>query len=923
MVRSNSRWCPVEINKALASLTLLLAPVAWADEILLKEVQALRASLPAGDPSVPELELRMADLHFDSAVDLTKNPDASSSDLERARQHRLQALALYEASRVDGALGIKVKFQRAKLLEDLSRASDARNLWSALSAQKLDLEIAREAVLKLAEHAEEVNQLAQAESFYAQALELCAGGDLCSYVRYRRAWVAKRKGDLPSALAEMQEALWDSKRQIREEALRDYVVFHAAVPGDGAQALREIDALAQKISRPSLISDLADASFAAGNKKAGVAALTIAHRRAPRAATAFRLLEESYGLRDWTAFRALLQEALASRLALEEGGRAESEKISKRLTLQLDGERLSDRERAEDFQRAVDLHLRYFPASAETRKFIEGWCAAETDPEKKWSKSAEWLANTSLALNTQDRLWLRQMRAAIAQKAERSSDVAEEMGQILALQGIPEKVARESRYHRARALYAMKDSGALEALSAIAQVSGTPDAFAIQSLHLSLDLLGQSKNYPEMIRRAEEWLSHDEFSQSKAHAKDREELRTIAAQARFELAATSQDETQSLAQFKEFCLRGEFRPKSCENAKALSLKLSRRSDLLQIIEAVGTPEELLAELEVSGKFVEAARKIETPARSKPSSLQNVLKAALFYELGDQVQERDRALLRLSHAADFSRQFGAAEGAILEFLSDAELLSVSHLSWAWSAEMKVKVADRLEAQGKGTAQTRALLLKSDASSGPAWSRVILEEARSLADTQSKIRFTGRNSKALFEKRLKALEKLTRFGESKLARSDWNTRLGILQILERATRGLASEILASPLPDGLDSEAVTQIRESLASMAAPFESKGQEFRALGLKQLDAMPAELRSTLQPLFAEGVIPALEPTPVTKLAAQDRAMLRDAIAALERDPFSVSQIAQIRDLLRSKGQGRMSAYFEGRLKQLQEGAQQ
>ena len=913
----------MEIKNAIATFIVLLAPAAWGDEILLKEVQALRSSLPAGDPSLQELDLRLADLHFDSAVDLTKNPDASTTDLERARQHRQQALALYESSRVDGALAVKVKFQRAKLLEDLSRASDARSLWSVLSAQKLDLEIAREAILKLAEHAEEIGQWNSAESLYAQALELCAGGDLCSYVRYRRAWVAKRQGNLTVALSEMREALWDSKKQIREEALRDYIVFQAAVPGDGTAALQEIDGLAQKIARPNLVAELADASFAASNKKAGVAALALAHQRSPRAATAFRLLEERYGLRDWAAFRALLQETLASSLVIEEGARAESEKISKRLTLQLDGERVSDRSRAEDFQRAVDLHLRHFPATTETRKFIEGWCAAETDPEKKWAKSAEWLSNSSLALSSPDRLWLHQMRASIAQKAERPAQIVEEMDKIIALEGVAEKTVRESRYHRARALYALKDPRALDALGSLAQASGSPDAFAVQSLHLSLDLLGQSKNYPEMIRRAESWLGHSEFSQSKAHAKDRDELRTIVSQSRFELAASSQDEAQSLSQFKEFCLKGEFRPKSCENAKALSLKLSRRADLLQIIEAIGTPEELLAELEVSGKFSEAARRIDGAPKSKPSSVQSVLKAALFYELGDQAHERDRTLQRLSQAPDFSRQFGSAEAAILEFLSDAELLSTAHLSWAWTPEMKAKVADRLEVQGKGNAQTRALLLKSESSSGPAWSRITLEEASGLAEAQSKIHFTGRNSKALFEKRLKALEKLTRFGESKLARSDWNSRLGILQILERATRGLAAEILASPIPEGMDPEAIAQIRESLTAMAAPFESKGQEFHALGIKQLEAMPAELRAKLEPLFKDGSVPALEAAPMVKLAAEDRAALRNAIAGLERDPFSTSQVAQIRDLLRSKGQGRLSAYFEGRLKQLQEGARQ
>jgi hypothetical protein len=917
----------VETRKLLRVLPLFsflfFSSSAWSDELLLKELKALRASLPAGDPSASELELRMADLHFDVALELTKKIDSTASDQALAHHHRLQALALYEASRVDGLLGVKVTFQRAKILEDLSRSSEAHPLWITLSDQKLDLEIAREAVLKRADHAEERAQFALAQTLYLRALELCAGGDLCSYVRYRSAWVAKRQGDLSVALTEMRQALWDSRQQIREEALRDFIVFHAAVPGDGSSALQEIDALAQKTGRSALVAELADASFAAGNKRAGVLALTLAHQRSPRASSGFRLLEERYGLREWGAFRVLLEELLASKLPLQDETRPESEKISKRLTLQLDGERLSDPSRVQDFQRAVDLHLKYFPKAAETRKFIEGWCAAETDVQRKLEKASEWLSSTSLSLGTDDRLWLHQMRGSIAQKLGRASDIVVEMDQILALGGVAEKVQRQSRYHRARALYELKDQRALEALSSLAQVSAEPDSLAIQSLHLSLDLLGQQKNYSEMIARTEVWLQHPEFARSKAYVKDLQELRTITAQARFELAASSQDEGQALAQFKEFCLKGEFRPKSCENAKALSVKLSRRSDLLQIIEAVGSPEELLAELEVSGRFAEAARRIDVTPKSKPSSVQDVLKIALFYELGDQTKERDRTLQRLSQAADFSRQFGASEETILEFLSDADLLSSSHLSWSWSPQARAKVADRLEQRKKGNSHTRALLLKNDFSSGPSWSRITLEEVRSLSEAQSKIQFTGRNSKALFERRLKALEKLTRFGETKLARSDWNTRVGILQVLERSTQGLALEILQSPLPEGLDPEAITQIRESLASMAAQFEQKSKEFSTLAHQQFAAMPAELRAKLEPSYTQGLIPSMEPTVERALAVEDREVLRIAIAGLQRDPFSPTQIAQIRDLLRSKGQRRLSAYFEGRLKQLQEGAQQ
>jgi hypothetical protein len=173
----------------------------------------------------------------------------------------------------------------------------AESLYSEVESKTTVVALKRESTLRLAEIKEQANPHSkEVEAAYLKTLELCQGTDLCSYAHYRLGWFYRNQGesaaDLAHAIAEMRLALYDSKGTIREESLRDLIVFTGVDGSDGVAALGEFDGIAAKLGRPQILDQLADAYFGAGNKKAGIKVLELIHSRRPQLHYGIRLLEE-------------------------------------------------------------------------------------------------------------------------------------------------------------------------------------------------------------------------------------------------------------------------------------------------------------------------------------------------------------------------------------------------------------------------------------------------------------------------------------------------------------------------------------------------------------------------------------------------------------------------------------------------------
>lgn len=921
------------ILAAALALQLALSPLtaAWSDVVIVTEIEGLLTDLPSTDSSVPALKLKLADLLFSDANDYQSKLDATAEEKRLISPYRQKAVALYREvldgkdghPALTGEVRVKAQFQLARLAVLLEEPAEAKRLWETLHAQDIVLPIQHEAAMQLAELNEVDNatpaMLAQADQYYRKALSVCPGEatpslrvlkeDSCIYAHYRRGWLLYNRGTYLEAVAEMEKSLVDSKGRVREEALRDLVLFWSGKPTQGqddvTNAIARVEKVSKQVSRPKMIADLAEGYFAAGNKVAGTQVLALVAARAPRMPDQIRLLEEFYGMRDWAKFRSTLSDlsVAATKTASPSKSKAslsptgDEEKILRRLLVQLDGERISSPEYASDFKSTTLLYLALFPKSAERAKMVDGWIAAEDDDANKIIQLKKWIAESGS--DTSEIARLRKIRAAAAQKKGDHQIVADEMAILVAAEKDPAK-KREYQYLQARSLYELKaNDKALKLFKSLAQVAPgqSPDPWAIQSQHLALDVLNQAKAYPALVAQAATWTSNPALAATLG--KDLEEMKTVSDEAVFQDAIAAGERKSSLATFQSFCALGKFLPKSCENAKLLAVKLKDQEALLAVLETTAATQELTSELEASARFDRAAAMLE--ARKEPKGFTDLMKIALLFELSGKTQERDRVLNEVLAQRKKAKPLSDGEEALLiATLKDAGMLSSDKLA-ILSAKAQLRVAGDLELSGQGDDKMRAMLLKSADYAGPAWAKLVLEQVHALDAEQRKIAFYGRKSEADFKRRMSALTKLVDKSDHYLPGSDPRTRAEIAAIVAKAQRDLAQEIVSTPLPVDLEPAAVDEIRASLATMSAPFIEKAEAYEGLAQQQL----AKLEAETQPAPQAVVTP-------RKMDAKVREL---ALADLSKDPTNRVAVVKLKAFHESNAQLRLAAYFEGRLK--------
>ena len=923
-------------------LGLFLGTSAFAaTSPLIAEIEGLRRTLPRSDPAQANLALKVADLYFNEASKVERE----QNEVEVARTLRRRAVSLYQEVLTGnaglypapgGTLKHKVQFQLARLFSDLGEPAQALPYWDQLAHQNDDSpDLKREASLQLADLEEkkaDPASLTRAEAYFQVAIDLCSTPDTCSYAHYRHAWLQKNRGETEKATNELQDALMDSKGQVREEVMRDLIQFAASDGSDGEAALKRMDALSKKASRPSLLLELSEAFNAAGNKVAATRVLTEVNRRNPKLKYLVRELEERYGAREWDKFHDLLdqiQVASVSGKPDETARTAETENLFRRIALQLDGERVTRPEVSKDFQSMVSLYLHYFPNSTERAKMIQGWLAAEKKPEAKLAQIQAWLQSNSIHLKTEEQRELHENRSAIAQELKQPLVVVAEMDALEPIAANAQK-KRGYQYIRARAYYEAKNyDEALKGFTALAnpQLSSNlaEDKEALQSQHLAMDIYNLRKDYAGLMQQASVWTSSSKVTQAIAKnpalAKEVDEMKHASLQSDFEHAVALGQTTEALAKFKQFCLGGQFTPKSCENAKVLAVKLKEQGTLIALLKNAGSgsESELAAEYEAAGYFAEAAALLQ--AKLTPSGgLGPYLKVALFYELASKKAERDRVLNQML-SANGSKPFGEMEPLIYQTLKDAGFLSNSALRYPWKKETKVRLANDLELAGKGTTETKEILLSSENEVGPFWKKLVFAKLRVLDAEQKKKNFYGKASKRRFEARMAAIKKLDTEANRWLNAAGTETRVEILGMLVFAYQNLTQEVMNTPLPADLPAEAMEGIKQALGKMAEPFKTKSDTLSEAIQKQLaQVTDTSRKETLAAWLKTGTGEA--PAAAASVAAQpDLAPMpfsasheiAQAIETLHTRPSEPTTLAQLEGQLKKDGHTRLAYYFKGR----------
>ncbi len=909
--------------------------VAQADDRMIGQLEKLRSSLAVNDEGRGELTLRIADMHFYEAVEKTKQSDLSQDQAlvsklaKDAATHRLRSLELYRESlnpKTSDDLRTKIEFQMAQLLGGLGRQKEAMPFWQKLAQQQLQPKIRAEALLRLAQTAEEQGSTKDAETHYRAALQHCQAHDVCSFIRYRLSWLLKSQNKMDEAIAEIQKSLWDSNGSIQEEVLRDYLVFWSAKAGNGQEALTAVDTLAQKIGRPNLIQQLADNFTSAGNKAAALAALRLVEDRAPNLSNELRLMEEYYAIRSWDSFRGMLQ---AAERSVEQGSTtdANGEKLLLRMVIQLDGERDTQKEYAAEFQRTAMLYLALYPKTSESFRVMESWLAAESEADRKLAQTAQWLENPKMSLTTEQVIRFRELRASLAQEKKNHDILQTEMRKLESLYTNADK-KREAQYVLAKSLYETKDlDGGLQLFQKLAapQAGQKMDKYSLLSQNLALDVYNQKKAYGDLIQQAERWLKDPQISKDVSLSADLKQMQEVVDQAKFESAVLAGQQNSALQTFSGFCLASKLVPQSCNNARTLAIQLGDKAALIQILEKQGAKQELAQELEATAHFAKAA---ELQEKEKPLSKDawtgaDAIKIALLYELDGNFADRDRWLNALANRYK-KRPIDIEEGLLFQTLLDSQLLQPSLLSVRWSETMRPRVAHALEMAGKGNAETQKILLASKTEVGPLWAFAIEKELFERDSKQRGIQFYGKNSKQNFQKRLASLNAAEAYITPYLEGASLETRASLLVRLHSMFQDLVQEIRGAPVPADLDDETKQQIMASLEEMAKPFLERATNYANLAKAQIEKLSsaeqkAEFSALLDRTGKTGILAFTKSRPSSIGAPNwERATVANHFQSLHQNPAAKSALTGLRDFFQDRQQSRLSSYFEGRIRSVE-----
>ncbi len=883
--------------------------LAFAQDPLLSELESLRNSLNLKDPSRPELTLRLADLYFNQAF-------GSSLPAQR-----LRAIQLYEEA-LSGAKGLfplpnfgvqaKLRFQLARLQENTQPQIAHKLFEQVLDNPAVTPDLKRESALHLAEMDESQNKIESATHFFTLALDGCQTSDSCTYAHYRRAWLHYRSQRLELAIADLRQSLQDSKGQVREQAVRDYVLFLSQRKTDGSSELAEIEKIGEQFAKPELVSQLADSFFSAGNRPAGVLSLAHYDQRHPSLGQKIRLMEESIGNRDWNSFQQRLTEIQSGIYPWSSAQETLlSQKILRRVLVQLDGLASSESQHAKILQQSILAYLNLYPRDELRSKMLDGWIHAETLPEHKLTQLATWIAEEAAHQNKNEEIRLRKIRATLSEKASPADLIVELKALQNLLTGTEE--ARKYQYLYAKALYDQKNlSVALPLFVALAKLESPktpPDSWAIQSQNLALDCYNQMHRFEELVQQAETWTKSKELlalaNIHKNLVKELEEMNGYAERAELEAAVALGSNEKSLLAYEGLCYRtssdASVRDRACKNLETVAVQTKHQASLVRLLESQQRYAELAVEYERMGLFAKAAVLREAGKGPKESldAVSASLRIVLLYELANQPKEQKRVLLKAVSSGLTSQISEPVQNALLAYLRESHLVTEKMLHLPWTAALKQAIAESLAQEGSRSPVVRRLLASAKQSTGPGWNQIALEDLKALDSQQRKIKFYGKRSKALFDQRIQKLSHLALKAKTQLELADNAGRVSIAKLLESAYSDLGQEVLASPLPKDLPEDAVAGLQRALQEMATPFVNQAQGYAQLAQKQADQINLPL----------GAAPQKAPSEVTPPQA--------LMEKLRESPDDATNLALLKDYYDQAGARRLAAYFQGRLESL------
>jgi hypothetical protein len=889
---------------------LLFFSMSWASstsESLAIEAEKVWQSLKPTDPLRQKMEPRLGDLYFDAATEIAGHEDVNAASERKLQQNRTKAQSFYRLAIADNPTAskkekIRLQFQIARLDADLGNLPKAQVIWNSLAEQNEELEIQRESALRLAE-IKEISavpaDLKMASHYYETAQKNCVKKTVCSYIQYRWAWVDYRLGQTDQGLERLLESLKIADASSQKEILKDLLVFLSHSSWSSEKAL---ELIRQWKSAEVINEDMLLASYnSAGRRKEyrELLAVLVKERKGADDLIAALEYDDQNGELDKVSNSLSLLEAIKSSTGANLT--KDSEQKLYRTLVSWDAQRKQKPAYKDLYLRGSEIFLTLFSTSSERQKVAEGRLVVMDKADDKLS----WLTKRKkVSVQQKDvafEKWARQRLWQLGIQEKRPELVLQESAYLAKASAKEEQ--RDYLYQEGRAWMAQNQLEKAKArFQELSNPSSNPaDEIQLFSVNLLLGFSEQEKNYSQLVSQSQAWLENPKTAQNckkdQKWTAECKQIGEIHKKATFELANLNQDR-KSLDTFYAFCMKSEFLPLSCQNAKTLARKLKEQAIYLTLLRRENNETVLASELEYAGYFAEAAQRQEKLLQSQKADLKADLKIAFLYEISGDQKNQLKVLRRL--VSEKKKGFANAEEEQLlwTILRLSPLPVDEYFSLNWAEARKAELASQLGSNK----DAQKYLAERCGAFGPAWENIHLEQLKQTEAQLSKISIVGRNSERNFKKKNDLFAKLTEQTTCVLKGLSLENQQKVAAKMASLYSTFAKDIRAVPLPEGLDESTKAQVQAQIDEMAKPYEQSASKWTELkGSATVAAAWPEKQSLIAPkAMASSGLPSA------------------TVIQLQKQPDSPSLMKEVAQYYEKEGKPHLAAYFKDRAGDLQ-----
>ncbi|MBK7843559.1 MAG: tetratricopeptide repeat protein [Bdellovibrionales bacterium] len=963
-------------------------------DLLIGKFEKVYLNLPPEDESKIPVTLRLADLLAEKARHLSNEEAAKGcTDCGSGNRERERAIGYYSevVNKLSEDRRSRVLSQMGHLYELNGESNKAFDLYRKIIETDKNPEILAEAQNSQGDLMYRRRQFKEALKYYEEALNFKDFANR-GYVRYRQAWCHFNMGELDTAKKILEDILQSPNLLTRSESRKDGIIsidkqFQEEVSRDLATfvsrkgtTMADIEMIYNQSPESARVENvtflanelerLGQASQSAGvwkfllNKQSDPVKRLEGHVRLAQ-------LESIQNHRD----ESIQQFEKAMNLWRQIGNCVDGScKELKQRTKNyvVDWNREEKINPGSDLLTAYEKYLEVFNSDLD----MVVWAALLAQQRKDWKKAMNFFDRAAMLRLTTEPNYMTEM-PSYEKLLLSQIEVGEKSGSDELLDYSFDNYVRKSKerskwvevsYHKAHRLY--KKADYTNAALALHDVALMPEnqslEIKIQAADLAMDSLVILKRDGEV----EKWaLEFSKIFKDKAN-----EYEDLARRSVLNQAVAESDRLVDLNKIQKawrildrFKIQGAKDPELISYYKTKLIYAEKLRDLSQISAAIEklisiksinekdlqvalASQAWLAELKLDFK---TALKVSEKMKSSENLEEQFLKLAMYADLvGVESKPYYQEFLHLTK--DPARRFGLAVRLVREsnysqkvFDEFAPILKADSEAYAQlQYEIYVKFGDRLGALKRLSGD----VLSKTESAKSIWREDYLARYNAIKDKIQLHSLSFKNDAVLartLKDRMAMLNKLEVMLKEAMAKEDWTSQMLTVGLLGQESNRIYSDILALPVPSGMNEQQQTEYLQLLSQQAAPHQIRGSELttkfaefwshedllagfreklssqvgiqrdRYLSeLKMVAAVaPDSMKKSLEELYTS------LPNP-NKVALPSLVELEGARSLVRDNPFDRDPLEKLLVLERKMGKEEMVGYLERRLAQLSDSPQ-